>query len=176
MKWVVFGVIWRSPYYPWSKVSSLSITTHNSKPDTTLPALLAVEHRRAEPGSWLQSVKTNLVLGILTVLFKSTIYISFGQMGPKIDICPVSVARAGPRSLLDILFLTDKLHWPCESCLAVITITIVIFWSLYHPGTVKNVDSRGRYCVFKIETKLKIKSSLEIRHNFVLRNTSFCSD
>ena len=33
------------------------------------------------------SVKTNLVLGILTVLFKNTIYISFGQMGPKIDIC-----------------------------------------------------------------------------------------
>ena len=133
-----------------------SITTHNLKPDTTLPWLPAVVHRRA--GSWPQSVKTNLVLGILTVLFKNTIYISFGQMGPKIDICPVSasVVRAGPGSLLDILFLADKLHWPCESCPEEITITIVIFWSLYHPGTVKNVNSRGRYCVFKIEPHLLV--------------------
>ena len=61
------------------------------------------------------SVKTNLVLGILTVLFKNTIYISFGQMGPKIDICPGSGGSGQGGSLLDILFRADKLHWPCES-------------------------------------------------------------
>ena len=33
----------------------------------------------------------------------------------------------------------------------VITITIVIFWSLYHPATVKNVNYRGRIVFFKIK-------------------------
>ena len=68
--------------------SSLSIISehHNTQSQARHNTALTVVHRRA--GSWLQSVKTNLVLGILTVLFKNTIYISFGQMGPKIDICP----------------------------------------------------------------------------------------
>ena len=57
------------------------------------------------------SVKTNLVLGILTVLFKNTIYISFGQIrGPKIDICQLSAWTlwTGTR-WLDILFQVSKL-------------------------------------------------------------------
>ena len=77
--------------------SSLSIISehHNTQSQARHNTALTAGCSAQESGSWLQSVKTNLVLGILTVLFKNTIYISFGQMGPKIDICPGSLSGQG---------------------------------------------------------------------------------